>query len=211
MKLQDRITIGISFLALVVSIASAVHDWLVEHQADVKREQGDVYNAYQLGQSTAVIWAYEKASQTGPPVNGETQAQIGNVQVSLWTFKAQGYAEYFKLTAERFQDFLTQVKRSDAQGTSGAFEELDSTIQVESGRKAVAAYDLGWQTTVFGIESAANVNSQIVSGYPTVRDHLNGDLKTIGVRYSFPATIASRDEFIASVKAAKGNLDRLQP
>jgi hypothetical protein len=211
MKLQDRITVGISFLALVVSVASAVHDWAVEHQADVKKEQSDVYNAYQLGQSAAVIWAYEKATQTSPPVNGETQAQIGNVQLSLWTFKARGYAEYFKLTAERFQDFLKQVKSSDAQGTSGAFEELDSTVQVEAGRKAVAAYDLGWQTTVLGIESAANANSQIVSGYPTVRDHLNDDLKTIGVRYSFPATITSPEEFIASVKAAKGNLDRLQP
>jgi hypothetical protein len=211
MKLQDRITIGISFLALVVSITSAAHDWAVERQADVKKEQGDVYNAYQLGQSTAAIWAYEKASQSAPPVNGETQAEIGNVQVSLWTFKAQGYAEYFKLTTERFQNFLRQVKSSDAQGTSGAFEELNSTIQVESGRKAVAAYDLGWQTTIFGVESAENTNSLIVSDYPTVRNHLNDDLKSIGVRYSFPVTISNREEFVAAVKTAKGNLDKLQP
>jgi hypothetical protein len=51
------------------------------------------------------------------------------------------------------------VKSSDAQGTSGSFEELDSKIQVESGHKAVAAYDLGWQTTVFGIESTCDVLS----------------------------------------------------
>jgi hypothetical protein len=55
--------------------------------------------------------------------------------------------------------FFKQVKSSDAQGTSGSFEELDSKIQVESGHKAVAAYDLGWQTTVFGIESTCDVLS----------------------------------------------------
>jgi hypothetical protein len=211
MKMKDGLPIGISLAALVLSAVTSVHDWLAASHAATKRVQSDVYNAYQLGQSAAVVYAYEKANQAAPPVNGQTQAQIASVQASLWVFKAQGYAEYFKLSTERFQTFLNQVKNSKEQGVSEAFEELNSTIQVASDHKAVAAYDLGWQTTILGIESAANPNSQIADEYATVRTHLDGDLAEVGVKYSFPAAISNRAEFVAAIKAAKTKLDQLQP
>lgn len=210
MKMKDVIPIAISLIALFLSIVTSVHDWKKESQAESLKDASDIYNAYQLGQSAAVVYAYQKASK--PQVaNGQSQDQTADVQGSLWTFKAEGYAEYFKLTRERFEAFLKQVKGSDPKDVATTFEELDSTLQVASGHKAVAAYDLGWQTTILGLESAANANSEIVADYSTARDQLNRDLKEIGVKYTFPPSIADREQFVSAVKESKTILGKLQP
>lgn len=210
MKLQDKLNLSISVVALAVSIFTATSAILADaHNKSIELRRY-IYNAYHLGQSAAVIYAFARSDHKNPATDGTISDGGASKQIDMWTFAAQGYAQSFQVAADRFIVFRNQLDTSQPTDITTAFSQLTSSILVSAGPKAVAAYELGWQTSVtaigFSNSSAADVS---VADYPKLRATIESDLKVIGANYSMPSTVANGNDLVTALKGVIKVLNQL--
>jgi hypothetical protein len=205
MKLQDKLNIGISALALSLSVGTVILDRESSSKTARKEEQKNIYDAYQLGQAAAIIYAYSHAGDVGAPAGGKAPDAVGPEEIGHWSAAAQAYSQSFNISPAEYIAFIEKVKTTAPANLSGTFDELDAAIQIVAGSKAVVAYNLGCQAIIFGI------GTKDISDYSRIRDLLNKELSGIGIPYSLPDSVANTAAFVAALKAMKDKLDAIRP
>lgn len=212
MKTQDKLTIAISLAALLLSTVTAVSDKVAAIHAKKAQVRNVVYCSYHLGQQAGVIYAYARAGDKRPAATGETGDRMADEQIAMRTFAAQGYAQSLHVPPDRFVTFRNLLDAGQPGNVADAFAMLNSDLEASGGPKAVAAYELGYETILFGVGYyAPQTASSIVADYSTIRDKIDADLKVLELNYAMPQTVSDSVSFTTALKGVITLLNQLQP
>lgn len=200
MKLQDKLNLSISFVALAVSIFTAASDKIANAHKESIDFRKYIYNAYHLGQYAGIIYAFARSDRKNPMPDGTISNNVASNDVEMWTFATQAYAQSFQVAPDRFIAFRNQLVTSQPTDVTTSFSQLNSSILVSAGPKAVAAYELGWQTIVVAIGFINTSSSVSTADYPKLRARIESDLTVIGINYSMPVTVVNGNDLVAAMR-----------
>jgi hypothetical protein len=102
-----------------------------------------------------------------PTVSGETGDRETDAKITARTFAAQGFAQSLQVPPDRFLTFRNLLETRKPEDVSGTFALLNPNLSAAGGAKAVAAYELGWETLLFGVGYLnQNVDPEVSKDYP---------------------------------------------
>ena len=212
MKIKDKASLAISLAALLLSVITGVSSWVSASRTKAAQERQVIYNAYNLGQQASVIYCYAKSGGKTPSVTGQTGDKESDEKITARTFAAQGYAQSLQVPPDRFLEFRNLLETGKPENVAETFGLLNPNLSAAGGEKALAAYDLGYETILFAIGYLnQDLAPKAPTEYPKIRDAIDRNLRVLGIANPMPATVSDRAGFTEAMKSAITRLNQLKP
>jgi hypothetical protein len=212
MQIKDKASLAISLAALLLSVITGVASWITASRTKAAQERQVIYNAYNLGQQASIIYCYAKSGGKSPSVSGQTGDKESDEKITTRTFAAQGYAQSLQVPPDRFLEFRNLLETGKPENVAETFGLLNPNLTAAGGEKALAAYDLGYETILFAVGYLAHdLALEDLTDYPKIRADIDRNLRVLGVSNPMPTTVSDRAGFTEAMRRVITTLNQLKP